>query len=362
MPAELNYKNLLNLFVDRTKSYSLDTKTRIEDLYYQNSMGLVEEFMVSRNFSFGTLGSGNRHLVGIPKDIIERLNTYYVTLKSSISAETTTIQSKLNECNPIKEEREYIKNLLDNTLEDQLGKTMSSVMNIVNSCREQQKSLTDTIDKLNLITVDSYDGQYINPGGGRVVALQLTAVTALNNLSTSYNTSGGYLDAFVTNYINNNFSKGYVGGNEYIFFSNRMCTNKSKTFTFTQNYTRELEILIANRKSDLYDNLFKRDSEGIKGLKYSTILMFQPRIDTMLKGWLNYDCNLFGGRIERGLNRGYDILEDNLNNYYTDYKIGYVINSGNTAQTLVRNSLISRNSGVQDGKFNYKLMQQLYIS
>jgi|TARA_R100001463_G_scaffold12745_10_gene34352 gas vesicle protein len=362
MPAELNYKNLLNLFVDRTKSYSLDTKTRIEDLYYQNSMGLVEEFMVSRNFSFGTLGSGNRHLVGIPKDIIDRLNTYYITLKSNISAETTTIQSKLNECNPIKEEREYIKNLLDSTLEDQLGKTMSSVMNIVNSCREQQKSLTDTIDKLNLITVDSYDGQYINPGGGRVVALQLTAVTALNNLTTSYNTSGGYLDAFVTNYINNNFSKGYVGGNEYIFFSNRMCTNKSKTFTFTQNYTRELEILTTNRKSDLYDNLFKRDSEGIKGLKYSTILMFQPRIDTMLKGWLNYDCNLFGGRIERGLNRGYSILEDNLNNYYTDYKIGYVINSGNTAQTLVRNSLISRNSGVQDGKFNYKLMQQLYIS
>ena len=71
MPAELNYKNLLNLFVDRTKSYSLDTKTRLEDLYYQNSMGLVEEFMVSRNFSFGTLGSGNRNLVGIPKDVID---------------------------------------------------------------------------------------------------------------------------------------------------------------------------------------------------------------------------------------------------------------------------------------------------
>ena len=327
MPAELNYKNLLNLFVDRTKSYSLDTKTRLEDLYYQNSMGLVEEFMVSRNFSFGTLGSGNRNLVGIPKDVIDRLNTYYVTLKSSISAETTTIQTKLNECDPIQEEKEYIKNLLYNTLEDQLTKTMSSVMTIVNSCREQQK-----------------------------------ATTAVNNLKTSYNTSGGYLDSFVTNYINNNFTKGYVGGNEYIFFSNRMCTNKSKTFTFTQNYTRELEILITNRKSDLYDSLFKRDSEGIKGLKYSTILMFQPRIDTMLKEWLNYDCNLFGGRIERGLNRGYNILEDNLNNYYNDYKIGYVINSGNTAQTLVRNSLISRNSGVHDSKFNYKLMQQLYIS
>jgi len=362
MPAELNYKNLLNLFVDRTKSYSLDTKSRLEDLYYQNSMGLVEEFMVDRNFYFGVLGTSNRHLMGIPKNIIDRLNTYYTTLKSNISAETTTIQTKLNECNPTQEEKEYIKNLLDNTLEDQIGKTMSTIINTVNSCREQQKSLTDAIDKLNLITIDSYDGQYINPGGGRVVALQLTAVTAVNNLSTSYNTSGGYLDSFITNYVNNNFSKGYVGGNEYIFFSNRMCTNESKSFIFSKNYTRELEILVSNRRSDLYDNLFKRDSEGVKGLKYSTILMFKPRINTMLKEWLNYDCNLFGGRIERGLNKGYSILEDNLNNYYTDYKVGYVINSGTTAQTLVRNRLISRNSGVQDSKFNYKLMRQLYIS
>ena len=65
--------------------------------------------------------------------------------------------------------------------------------------------------------------------------LQLTAVTAVNNLSTSYNTSGGYLDSFITNYVNNNFSKGYVGGNEYIFFSNRMCTNESKSFIFIKN-------------------------------------------------------------------------------------------------------------------------------
>ena len=38
--------------------------------------------------------------------------------------------------------------------------------------------------------------------------------------------------------------------------------------------------------------------------------MFKPRINTMLKEWLNYDCNLFGSRIERGLNKGYSILED----------------------------------------------------
>ena len=101
MAQELNYKNTLNLFVDRASSYSTDVKKRTEEMYEQHSMGLVEEFMYTRNFSYGTLGtisSGN--LVGIPRDIIDRLTTYYTTLKSNISAETTTIQTKLNECNP----------------------------------------------------------------------------------------------------------------------------------------------------------------------------------------------------------------------------------------------------------------------
>ena len=141
-----------------------------------------------------------------------------------------------------------------------------------------------------------------------------------------------------------------------------MCTNDSKTFIFDNNYTTELDILIRNRKSDLYDNLFKIDKNGIKGLKYSTAREFKVKINIILKSWLAYDCSLYNGRIKEGLLQGYDILKNNLNNYYTDYKVGYVINSGTTAQNLVRNRLISRNSGMADTKFNYKLMQQLYIS
>jgi len=341
----------------------LDVKNRLEKMYYKQSMGLVEEFMVTRNFSYGTLGTlSGENLVGIPRDIIGRITIYYDTLKSNINGETTTIQTKLNECNVIEEEKYYIKNLLLQTLEEQLENIIEKVIADINSYRELQKGLSYVIDNLNFITNDSYDGQYINPGGGRVVAFQLTGTTALNILSTSYNTSNGYINSFITKYINNNFTKNYTLGNEYLFFSSRMCTNVSKTFIFGTNYTKELDVLISNRKSDLYDNLFKVDKKGVNGLKYGTVLEFKPKINIILKSWLNYDCSLYNNRLKEGLLQGYDILTSNLNNYYTDYKVGYVINSGTTAQNLVRNRLISRNSGVGDTKFNYKLMQQLYIS
>ena len=363
MAQELNYKNILNLFVDRANSYTFDVKSRLEEMYYKQSMGLVEEFMVTRNFSYGTLGTiSGGNLVGIPRDIVDRLTTYYTTLKSNISAETTTIQTKLNECSPSEEEKTYIKNLLSQTLEEQFNNIMGNVMVDVNSYRTLQKELSHVIDNLNFITNDSYDGQYINAGGGRVVAFQLTGTTALSVLSTSYNNSNTYINSFITKYINDNFIKNYTLGNEYLFFNNRMCTNDSKTFIFDNNYTTELDILIRNRKSDLYDNLFKIDKNGIKGLKYSTAREFKVKINIILKSWLAYDCSLYNGRIKEGLLQGYDILKNNLNNYYTDYKVGYVINSGTTAQNLVRNRLISRNSGMADTKFNYKLMQQLYIS
>ena len=51
MDYTINYKNLLNTFVDESKAYSLDVKNRLHDLFLYHSMGAVEEIMFTRNFS-----------------------------------------------------------------------------------------------------------------------------------------------------------------------------------------------------------------------------------------------------------------------------------------------------------------------
>ena len=79
MAQDLNYKNLLNNFIDSSKLYALDVKTRLNNLFLYSSMGNVEEIMFSRNFHSGTLGTTQGSLVGIPNEVVSRITTYYTT-------------------------------------------------------------------------------------------------------------------------------------------------------------------------------------------------------------------------------------------------------------------------------------------
>ena len=47
MTGTTNYKSLLNTFAGNSKSYALDIKNRLQNLFLFNSMGLVEELMYS---------------------------------------------------------------------------------------------------------------------------------------------------------------------------------------------------------------------------------------------------------------------------------------------------------------------------
>ena len=198
MAQILNYKNLLNTFVDESKAYSLDVKNRLNNLFLYHSMGVVEEAMSSRNFYIGIFGYGNGNLVGIPKKVISRISNYYTTLKENISAETTSIQTQFNTCSPSEYEKLYVKNLLYDTLEQQLSETMAQTLKVINSFRDSQNKVATTIDKLNFITSNSYDGQYMNPNGGRVVAFQLTGMTS-TTLVNSYTSSTSYFNTYITN-------------------------------------------------------------------------------------------------------------------------------------------------------------------
>ena len=362
MAQILKYKNLLNQFVDYSKSYALDTKNQLSTMVLNDSMGLTEELMNNRIFFNGNLGSTNTNMVGVPHKIIDDIVTKYTQLKSNINSETTLIQTQLNTLTPNNKEKEYIKNSMLNSLEDKITNITSSIMSTVNSFRTQQTKLVDVVDMLNMITVNSYDGQFVSKTGGMVKAFQLTGTTELNKLTTDYSATSHTLRTYLHNYVLPNFTKNYPGGGEYLFFTNTLCTNECLNFNFSGSYKTELVKIMKYRDSKLYDKLINVDENCVNGIRLQTQRSFKYLLNKIVIKWTGYDISLIRSRLDNGIYEGYTYADSNLVNFITTYDVEYGINSGTTAQNIVRQELKNRNIGVNNGNFNHKKMKQLYIS
>tara|TARA_R110002110_G_scaffold3458_9_gene17684 strand:+ start:8862 stop:9953 length:1092 start_codon:yes stop_codon:yes gene_type:complete len=362
MANKLNYKNTLNSFVDSSKSYSLNIKNRLTTLTLDYNMGLTEELMNDRNFTTGTLGtSSGDYMVGIPNRTFEKIVDYYNVLKDSITGETTTIQTQFNTLDPIISERNYIKNVLLTHLENQFTNITNEVNMMINSLRDQQHNLTKTIDILNFVTNISHDGQFLNRSGGRVAALVLTGTSEVIKLSTHYNGTNKYMKDYINDYVNNKFPLNYGYGGEYLFFTNLIYTKDLRTLSFSGNFNTELNKLIDKRKNILYVDLLNVDNNRVNGLDKTMSVHFRTLLLKLFKSWVRYDISLINDRIFSGVEEGYKILDTSIKNYKNNFNVGYSYNTGSTAQNLVRNYLVDRNRGVDDNKFNYKLINQLYV-
>ena len=113
----------------------------------------------------------------------------------------------------------------------------------INSLREQQNTLSKTIDILNFVTNSQYDGQFINRSGGRVASLSLTATTEVNNLGVNYNVSNTYIKDYINGYVTSKFPLNYIYGGEYLFFTNLIYTKDLHTLSFSGNFNTELSQL-----------------------------------------------------------------------------------------------------------------------
>lgn len=362
MTNKLNYKNTLNSFVDRSKSYSLNVKNRLTTLTLDYNMGLTEEVMNDRNFKTGTLGtSSGDYLVGVPNKIFEKIVNYYNNLRASITGETTTIQTQFNTLDPIISERNYIKNILLNHLENQFTTITNEVNMMINSLRDQQHHLSNTIDILNFVTNSRHDGQFLNRSGGRVASLVLTGTSEAIKLTTHYNATNKYMKDYINDYVNNQFPLNYSYGGEYLFFTNLIYTKDLRTLSFSGNFKTELNKLIDKRKDTLYVDLLKVDNNRVNGLDKTMSVNFRTLLLRLFKSWVRYDISLINDRIFSGVEEGYKILDTSIKSYKNNFNVGYSYNTGTTAQNLVRNYLVNRNRGVDDNKFNYKRLNQLYV-
>jgi len=298
----------------------------------------------------------------VPQFIIDDIVTKYTNLKNNINSGTTKIQTQFETLETNSKERNYVRLSLLNTLDEQLTNITNIIISTTNSFRQQQVNLVSSVDKLNLITINSYDGEYLTRVGGQVRAYQLTGNTALSNLTTDYNHTALILNNYMTNRVLPTFNKNYPGGEEYLFFINRLCTNKAMAFNFKHGYKNQLVDILKYRNGELYDKLLKIDENSVNGIRYQTKRRFELLLQSTITKWLSYDLSLVRTRFDDSIYRGYDILESKMKNFNTPYNVGYGINTGSTAQNLVRNELKSRNVGTETTTFNHKMISQLYIS
>ena len=364
MADNINYKVLLNSMVDHTKTYALDVNNRIKKLFLYYNLGCVEEFMLNRRFKTGTWGALTTGitLLGMPEGIFDRLINYYKELNYKINNHNTSIQTQLKSCSPLDSEVNYVKSVMNQHLENQFTMLTSEINNIVQNFRSQQKNLTDDVDKLNLVTIQSRDGSYLNRDGGRVVVFNLTGTTTLNRVKTDFESTGTQLNDYINNYFITNFPKEYPSGEEYLLLSNQIYTNELLSFNLGSNYFKQLKELISYRSSTLYDDLLKKDKNGINGLTNKTLLRFKPKLNEIVKVWVKYDLNSMQKKVTKGIDIGLGVFNDNVNNFYSDYKVGYSTITGTTAENLIRVNLQNRIEGTDDNKVNFKKLLQLYIS
>jgi len=362
MGKVIKYRNLLNSFVDSGREYSLGVKNELTELYLRQSMGLLEEFMYERNFVNGTIGSINGKLVGIPHKIFDEIMGQYTTLKSSINNETTQIQTTFLGVTPHNKEREYVKKVLLNVLEEELTNITSLVMSSLNNLRILQNKLSNNVDKLNLVTINSLDGNYQAKEGGIVKAYTLTGTTELTKLTNDYNSSGVVLNNFISNNVDAVFTKGYPANEEYLFFLNRLCTNNITKFKFSNNYSKQTNELVRFRNGDLFKQLTTKDDKMGKGIRTRTQRKFKVLLERLITPWIEYDINLRNSRVEVNLGVGHETLTKELTTFKSVYDVDYGIDKTKVSEDIIRLELKERNNGVRDNKFNHKRVVDLYIS
>ena len=362
MGKVIKYRNLLNSFVDSGRAYSLGVKNELTELYLRQSMGLLEEFMYERNFVNGTIGSINGKLVGIPHKIFDEIMGQYTTLKSSINNETTQIQTTFLVLTPHNKEREYVKKVMLNILEEELTNITGLVMSSLNNLRILQNKLSNKIDKLNLVTINSLDGNYQAKEGGIIKAYTLTGTTELTQLTNDYNSSAVLLDNFITNNVDTSFTKGYPANEEYLFFLNRLCTKNVTKFKFTKKYSKQTKELVMFRNGDLFNQLTTKDNKMDKGIRNTIQMRFKVLLETLITPWVEYDINLRNSRVGVTLDVGYKTLTSGLTTFKSVYDVDYGIDTTQVSENIVRVELKERNNGVRDKNFNHKRVNDLYIS
>ena len=180
LTGTVKYKVLYNTFLKNVKDYSTFTNTSFVDLYRQKGHGVLEEVFEDVSYEWGNIMDTSMDIIGYPKNGLKRLDTRYVELVNSITAETTNLQIQLPTTSNVYD-REYIKEVLLKHAKDSWVDIRRLVTKFLIELRDSQILMTQSVDRLNL-TAGLMGGYLTGSTADGLVNYNLTSGTSVQTL------------------------------------------------------------------------------------------------------------------------------------------------------------------------------------
>ena len=177
------YNGLYNTFLGESKDYCDYALKAVQELYLQESQGMLEECFKEKIFEFGNIANIGLYLMGIPKNALKRVDELYDNLKTKIENETSHLQTLIPTGASVKD-RLYVKKVLLNHLEESWLVGRRRIIKMISRFKENQLALTRIVDRINLVS-EYQDGLLSGSVGSMVVSLNLTSPTANTGLAAN---------------------------------------------------------------------------------------------------------------------------------------------------------------------------------
>ena len=294
LTGTVKYKVLYNTFLKNVKDYSTFTNTSFVDLYRQKGHGVLEEVFEDVSYEWGNIMDTSMDIIGYPKNGLKRLDTRYVELVNSITAETTNLQIQLPTTSNVYD-REYIKEVLLKHAKDSWVDIRRLVTKFLIELRDSQILMTQSVDRLNL-TAGLMGGYLTGSTADGLVNYNLTSGTSVQTLRNEVSGTSKTFEKFCSNMfgsVKNNYENDIIYDNEYLFFVNELADVNITNYMTSHTRYGYAENLIRYRNNKLINDLTKARTKYKKGINKELIEEYKVNILKFAITLLDYDTKQY---------------------------------------------------------------------
>ena len=349
LTGETKYKILYNTFLTNTKNYSEFINTGFIDLYTQKGHGILEESFRYVSYEWGNIMNTNPNLVGFPNDSLQRLDDKYVELKNSITAQTTGIQQELP-FGTNTDDREYVKKVLLKHVKSSWVDLRGLFLEFLIELRDRQVQLTNSIDKLNLIS--SGVGGYLtgSSNNGLVSFLQVSATSKI--LEVFCSNAYGSLTPEYTNKLSYS--------NEYLFFIDRLMDEQIIRYMDSHMHYGDAEKLVSFRSNKLIKDLTKARTKYGEGIKKEIVDSYKTNLLKFAITLLNYDTKKYKNYFDKTKLPSKLKQVKSIPKAVDSFEVNFT--QSNSDLSLVRGFFDSTTMGTNNSSYNLKIIKNISIT
>tara|TARA_Y100000310_G_C20702881_1_gene831603 strand:- start:6866 stop:7957 length:1092 start_codon:yes stop_codon:yes gene_type:complete len=361
LTGEAKYKILYNTFLTNAKDYSEFINTGFIDLYNQKGHGVLEEVFREVRYEWGNIMDNGRDLLGFPYNGLKRIDDKYTELYNSITAQTTGIQQELPFGSDTLD-KEYVKKVLLKYAKKSWLDLRSLTLQFLLELRDRQLKLSNSVDKLNLVS-SNIGGYLTGTSNNGLVSFNLTTGTSITNLLSSVSATSQTLEIFCSNMygsVSPEYTDNLTYPNEYLFFIDKLMSNEIVRYMDSYDRYEYAEKLIYYRTNELIKDLTKVRRKYSDGIKKEIVEPYKINLLKFAITFLNYDTKKYKKYFDKTENvdklkqmKGIPKALDNFEVNFTQ---------SNSELSLVRRFFDSTAMGTNNSSYNLKITKNISIT